>query len=409
VDNQSQSPFSAIKIVECGEGVSAAFGAKLIADLGADVIKVEPPGGDLTRRRGPFPGDRPDAEKSGLFIYLNANKRGVATDLKRPEGQELLARLLEGADILIHNVPPADRAASGLDSAALCAKYPRLIVTSISIFGDRGPQANYKGYELTASNASGWAFLSPGASPYPDLPPLKCFGSQCDFQGGAHAAFTTLAAYMHRLKSGKGQAIDVSERECVTAMLEMNLMHYTYAGRETSRLGQRVLGPWFIADCVNGKIFFLAVEEDQWKRLVDFMGNPEWAGDDLFKDRLARGQNIDALKALMAEWLSGWKVQELYREAQQRRIPFAPVNTMHYLYESEHLRERNFFAQLDQPGVGRLNLPGMPSRYGSIPWALRLPAPRLGEHSEEVFCGQLGMSKVRLNELRQAGIAEGDL
>jgi crotonobetainyl-CoA:carnitine CoA-transferase CaiB-like acyl-CoA transferase len=405
VESKSQSPFSAIKIVECGEGVSAAFGAKLIADLGADVIKAEPPGGDLTRRRGPFPGDKPDAEKSGLFIYLNANKRGVTADLKRPEGQELLARLLEGADILIHNVPPSDRAASGLDSTALCAKYPRLIVTSISFFGDSGPHANYKGYELTASNASGWAFLSPGASPYPDLPPLKCFGSQCDFQGGAHAAFTTLAAYMHRLKSGKGQAIDVSERECVTAMLEMNLMHYTYAGRETSRLGQRVLGPWFIADCLDGKIFVLAVEEDQWKRLVEFMGNPEWASDDLFKDRLARGQNMDALKALMGEWLSGWKVQELYREAQQRRIPFAPVNTMQYLYESEHLRERNFFAQLDQPGVGKLNLPGMPSRYGSTPWALRRPAPRLGEHSEEVFCGQLGVSKVRLHELRQAGIA----
>jgi len=405
LNNKSQSPFSAIKIVECGEGVSAAFGVKLIADLGAEVIKVEPPGGDLTRRRGPFPDDRPDPEKSGLFVYLNANKRGVTADLTRAEGQELMGRLLERADILIHNVPPSERRLQGLDSSALCASYPRLIVTSISMFGDSGPNANYKGYELTAANASGWAFLSPGASPYPDLPPLKCFGSQCDFQGGAHAAFTTLAAYMHRLKSGKGQAIDVSEQECVTAMLEMNLMHYTYASRETSRLGQRVLGPWFIADCSDGKIFVLAVEEDQWKRLVEFMGNPEWASDELFKDRLARGQNIDALKALMMEWLSGWKVQDLYREAQQRRIPFAPVNTMQYLYESEHLREREFFVQLDQPEMGTLNLPGMPSRYGSAPWALRRPAPRLGQHNEEIFCGELGLTSERLNALRQTGIA----
>jgi len=405
LNNKSQSPFSAIKIVECGEGVSAAFGVKLIADLGAEVIKVEPPGGDLTRRRGPFPDDRPDPEKSGLFVYLNANKRGVTADLTRAEGQELMGRLLERADILIHNVPPSERRLQGLDSSALCASYPRLIVTSISMFGDSGPNANYKGYELTAANASGWAFLSPGASPYPDLPPLKCFGSQCDFQSGAHAAFTTLAAYMHRLKSGKGQAIDVSEQECVTAMLEMNLMHYTYASRETSRLGQRVLGPWFIADCSDGKIFVLAVEEDQWKRLVEFMGNPEWASDELFKDRLARGQNIDALKALMMEWLSGWKVQDLYREAQQRRIPFAPVNTMQYLYESEHLREREFFVQLDQPEMGTLNLPGMPSRYGSAPWALRRPAPRLGQHNEEIFCGELGLTSERLNALRQTGIA----
>lgn len=403
MDKNSRTPFGAIKIVECGEGISAAFGAKMIADLGADVIKIEPPRGDLTRRRGPFPGDRPDPEKSGINIYLNTNKRGVTADLARPEGRELLERLLDRADVLIHNVPPPERAARGLDSAALCAKHPRLIVTSISMFGDCGPYANYKGYELTASNASGWAFLSPGASPYPELPPLKCFGSQCDFQGGAHAAITTLAAYLHRTKSGKGQAIDVSEQEVVSAMLEMNLMHYTYAGRETSRLGQRLLGPWFIGDCADGKIFVLAVEEDQWKRLVELMGNPEWASDELFKDRLARGQNVDALKALMAEWLAEWKVQDLYRAAQENRIPFAPINTMRHLYESEHLRERGFFTQIDQPGVGAMTLPGMPSRYGVTQWALRRPAPRLGEHNDEVF-GEVGIAKDRIAALRQAGI-----
>jgi crotonobetainyl-CoA:carnitine CoA-transferase CaiB-like acyl-CoA transferase len=404
VEANSHSPFNAIKIVECGEGISAAFGAKLIADLGAEVIKVEPPGGDLTRRRGPFPNDQSDPEKSGLFVYLNANKRGVVADLTRPEGQLLFDSLLNRADILIHNVAPAERAARGLESTALCAKYPRLIVTSVSMFGDTGPYANYKGYELTASNASGWATLSPGASPYPDLPPLKCFGSQCDLQAGAHAAITTLAAYFHRLKTGRGQAIDVSEQEVIAAMLEMNLMHYTYAGRVTSRLGARALGPWFIADCLDGKIFVLAVEEDQWKRLVELMGNPEWASDDLFKDRLARGQNMDALKALMSEWLAGWKVQDLYIEAQNRRIPFAPVNTMKQLYDTPHFRERDFFVQLDQPGMGTLKLPGMPSRYGNTQWALRRPAPRLGEHSDEVFCGELKIAKEHLATLRQSGI-----
>src|SRR5205807_1152669 len=113
-----------IRIVECGEGVSAAYGAKMIADLGADVVKVEPPGGDLTRRRGPFPGDRPDPEKSGLFIYLNTNKRGATADLRTAEGRALLDRLLADADILIHNVPPAERAQSGLDSRELCIKHP---------------------------------------------------------------------------------------------------------------------------------------------------------------------------------------------------------------------------------------------------------------------------------------------
>ena len=312
----------AIRVVECGQGVSAAFGAKMIADLGAEVIKVEPPGGDLTRRRGPFPDDQADPEKSGLFIYLNTNKRGVVADLAKPEGRELLGRCWEKADILIHNVPPPDRTARGLDSAALCATHPKLIVTSISMFGDRGPRANWRGYDLNASNAGGWAYLSPGASPYPELPPLKCFGAQGDFQGGAHAAMlTSLAAYLHRLKTGKGQAIDVSEQECIAAMLEMNLMHWTYAHRETSRLGSRLLGPWFIADCADGKIFALAVEEEQWKRLVELMGNPEWASEEIFKDRVSRGRTMDALKALMSEWLSQWKVQDLYRAAQENAHP----------------------------------------------------------------------------------------
>jgi crotonobetainyl-CoA:carnitine CoA-transferase CaiB-like acyl-CoA transferase len=408
VENNILSPFKAIKIVECGQGVSAAFGAKLLADLGADVIKVEPPEGDLTRRRGPFrPGDESasDPEKGGTFTYLNTNKRGIVVDLKRSEGQQLLAELLNRADVLLHNVPPSERGAAGLDSAVLRARHPRLIVAAISVFGESGRYANYKGYELTASNASGWSFLSPGASPYPDLPPLKCFGSQCDFQGGVHAAIMILAAYLHRLKSGDaGQSIEVSEQEAVAAMLEMNLMHYTYAGRETSRLGSRALGPWFIADCADGQIFVLAVEEDQWKRLVEFMGNPEWAGEELFKDRLSRAQNMDALKALMAEWLAGWKVQDLYRAAQEHRIPFAPINTMQSLYESEHLRQRNFFIEADQPGVGKLRLPGMPSQYGNSHWAIRRPAPHLGEHNDEIFGNELGLTKERITALNQAGV-----
>ncbi len=408
MNNNTSSPFKAIKIVECGQGVSAAFGAKLLADLGADVIKVEPPEGDLTRRRGPFRREdetASDPEKGGAFIYLNTNKRGVVINLKRPEGQQLFSELLNHADVLLHNVPPSERGVTGLDSAMLRTRYPRLITAAISLFGESGRYAGYKGYELTAANASGWSFLSPGASPYSELPPLKCFGSQCYFQAGIHAAMTTLAAYFHRLKSGDtGQSIEVSGQEAVAAMLEMNLMHYTYAGRETSRLGNRALGPWFIADCADGQIFVLAVEEDQWKRLVEFMGNPEWAGEDLFKDRLSRAQNMDALKALMTEWLAGWKVQDLYRAAQEHRIPFAPINTMRSLYESEHLRQRNFFIEVDQPGVGKLRMPGMPSQYGNLHWAIRRPAPCLGEHNEEVFCSELGLTRERLAELHQAGI-----
>ena len=382
--DNNQSPFRALRVIECGQGISAAFATKLLADLGADVIKVEPPEGDLTRRRGPFAGE-PDAEKSGLFVYLNVNKRGVIIDLTAAAGQQSFSHLLGSADILIHNVAPPLRSKHSLDSAMLTKQYPRLVIAAISIFGESGPYADYRGSDLTAANASGWAFVSPGASPHGDLPPLRCFGDQCDFQAGVHTAMVALAAYLHRCKSGNGQSIEISEREVVTGLIENNLMHYTYAGRVASRLGNRVIGPWFIADCSDGQIFVIAVEEDQWRRLVELMGSPEWANDDLFRDRLSRAQNNDALKALMSEWLASWKVQDLYRAAQEHRIPFAPINTMRSLYLSEHLRERQFFVELDQPGLGRLRLPGMPSRYGASAWAIRRPAPRLGQHNQEVL------------------------
>ena len=399
--SSTKGALTGISVVECGEGVSAAYAAKLLGDLGADVIKVEPPAGDLTRRRGPFPKDTPHPDKSGLFMYLNANKRGVTLDLTQSEGQELLARMLDKADILVHNVPPTKRAAQGLDSSALCAKYPSLIVTAISIFGDSGPYANYNGYELTSVNAGGWSFLSPGASPFADKPPLKAFGQQGDFQGGVHAAMVTLGAYLTRLKSGKGQSIEVSEQETVAGILEMNFMHWTYAGRETSRLGNRLLGPWFILDCADGKIFVLCVEEHQWKALVELMGNPEWAQMDIFADRLQRGTNQDALKALMSEWVSTWKVQDLFREGQKRRIPFAAVNRMSDLYNDPHLREREFFIKQNQPDAGTFEVPGTPFQSPTAPRGLRRPAPHLGEHSEEVFCNQLGVSRDQLAKLKQ--------
>ncbi len=198
-------------MVECGQGVPAAFAAKLLADLGAEVVKVEPPEGDETRRRGPFPAGTPDAEHSGLFQYLNTNKRGVVLDLKSAAGRERLDELLSRADVLIHNVPPVEQGAQGLVAADIAATHPELIVTEISIFGNGGPRSHYRGYELQAFHSGGMASLTPNGEPSPVLPPLKLYGHQAEFQAGAHGAFLTLAAYWHRLRSGLGQAIDVSD------------------------------------------------------------------------------------------------------------------------------------------------------------------------------------------------------
>jgi crotonobetainyl-CoA:carnitine CoA-transferase CaiB-like acyl-CoA transferase len=398
-------PLAGISAVECGQGVAAAYGAKLLAMLGADVIKVEPPGGDLTRNRGPYFGDAADINQSGLFLYLNADKKGVTLDLADRGERARLDTLLARADILIHNIAPRDRLSVGMDNAAVSQTHPALTVAGISPFGDYGPYAHYHAYEISAAHASGMASLAPAVSQFPDRPPLKLFGHQAEFQAGAFAAMASLAAWLYWAQTGIGQAIEVSEQECLATMLEGAIPIFSYTGRSPSRLGHHTYGPRSIWPTRDGWIFINPGEEEQWQRLVELMGNPEWASDDLFKDRLSRGRNMDALKALMSDWIAGWKVQDLYQAAQNNRVPFAPINTMRDLYENPHLKERDFFVQLDQPGVGKLTLPGMPSRYGATPWSIRRPAPRLGQHSEEVFCNELGVTKDHLNALRNTGVA----
>ncbi len=376
------APLAGVYVVECGDGVAAAFATKLMALLGAHVIKVEPPQGDSMRRQGPFFEDRVDLENSGLFLYLNADKYGMTLDLHSIADRMHLNELLNGADVLVHNILPVDRASVGMQSSAIHDAHPELIVTAISPYGDFGPRANYRAYELNVAHAGGVASVAPLCSIFPELPPLKLFGHQAEFQAANHAAFTTLAALFHRMKYGGGQAIEVSAQECFAAMLELSLVAYTYAGVQTSRLGRRLLGPWSMLDCADGKILLCCIEEHQWHRLVTLMGHPEWAHEELFKDRFARGRNVDALSLLIGEWTKDWKVKDLVRVAQERRVPMAPVNRLADIYADPHLRERAFFAPLPTTaGLHEIETPAQPFKSSAIAWTLKRSAPGLGEHN----------------------------
>jgi crotonobetainyl-CoA:carnitine CoA-transferase CaiB-like acyl-CoA transferase len=382
-------PLGGVRVIECGDGVAAAFATKLMALLGADVIKVEPPGGDATRFRGPFFNDHIDPEASGLFLYLNADKSSVALDLRTGSDRARLDELLAAADILIHNIPPRERASMQMESAALHAAHPDLIVTGISAYGDHGPRAYWRAYELNMIHAGGVAALAPLCSKRPDLPPLKLYGQQAEFQAANHAAFVTLSAWFHRLHGGPGQIIEVSAQECLVAMLELSFLFYTYMGLRTSRLGGRLLGPWKIYDCRNGKLLLACVEEHHWQSLVRLMGEPEWASEEIFKDRLTRGRNSDALSLLMQDWFKQWDVTELFHACQERRIPAAPVNRMADIFADPHLRERNFFTRLPlRDGGHRIVVPSMPFKASDMGWRLERSAPHLGEQNERILTGQ---------------------
>ena len=285
------SALDGLRVIEVGGGAAAGYATKLLADLGADVIKVEPPEGDETRRFGPFPGNVPDPEKSGLFLYLNCNKRGVTLDLTEARGRELLHGLLDNADLLVHGVEPAWMAAQGLDWETVHARNPRLVECSISRFGQTGPYRDYKAYELTSTSAGGWATITGAGPEGADLPPLKAFGQQADYQAGLNAATASLGALLARdLHGVEGQHIDLSIQEVVMTFIEMTIVHYSYGHRVASRLGGRIVQPWAIMRAKDGLVFILCVQNAEWDRFVEWMGSPEWASWEIFDDRLKRAE-----------------------------------------------------------------------------------------------------------------------
>jgi len=380
----SRLALEGLRVIECGERVSAAYASKLLADLGAEVVKVESPEGDVARRRGPYPGGAVDPERSGLYLYLNTNKRGVVLDTHAAEGRAALHALARQADLLIHNVPPRDMAARGLAYEALAEVNPRLVLTSITPFGLGGPHNEREATDLTLWNAGGIAYLNGGGPDAEELPPLKPFGHQAEFQGGVNAAIASLGAVFARRRTQRGQHVVISIQQALAAILELTFEYWPYQGLIASRLGRKPIQPLDFLECKDGWVFICCVEEHQWHEFIRMIGEPEWAGIELFADRLSRGANWDALKIFLQEWASEQSVLDVYHAAQQRRIPFAPVSTMGDLLASEHLKARGFFATLDSGGAP-LTVPGAPYRFSATPWSIRRPAPRLGQHTAEVL------------------------
>lgn len=381
---QRGGPFGEVRVLEVGGGVSAAYAARLLGDHGADVVKVETPPGDWTRRRGPFPGDRPHPERSGLYLALNANKRGVCLDPSRPADREALGRLLDWADILVHDQTRARAEALGLGAAALERRRPDLVTLSITPFGITGPYADFHAEELTLSNAGGWAPLCPSATGRPDLPPLKVAGHPCGFMAGVAGALVALACHLAARRTGVGEFIDFSVQAYTASVLENAVPQYSYMGAVATRYGTRVLVPWGIFQCRDAPVFLVCIEQDQWERLVELMGRPEWATLEVFETMLGRAQNQDVLHGLVQDWLAERPVAELYREAQARRICVSPVMGQAQLAASDHLRARGFFDEVEHPTAGRLPYLGHPVRARDGRPRLRCAAPRLGEHDAEL-------------------------
>ncbi len=370
-----------MRVLEVGEGIAAAYAARHLANQGADVVKVEAPlGGDPARRIGPF-ANGVDEERSGLFLSVNLDKRGVCLDLETEAGQAHLARLLAWANVLVHSLRGDDARRIGLDAATLRTARPELIVLAMTPFGLTGPYANLAATELTLSHGGGWAGLCPMSHPEPSYPPLKMHGHHCSLMAGVAGATVTLAMHRDRRRSGVGEIIDFSVVEYVASVLEFGIHVYTYHGFVMKRTVPRSLIPWRIFDTQDGAIFLACIEQDQWERLVRFMGSPEWATLDLFETPQGRNENQDLIHGFIAEFVSGWDTSELYHAAQAHRICMAPVMSFADLAADKHLAARGFFTNVPNDDTTAYMAPAM-LIDGKRP-QYRRPAPRLGEHTEE--------------------------
>jgi crotonobetainyl-CoA:carnitine CoA-transferase CaiB-like acyl-CoA transferase len=395
---------SGVKVVELGQGISAPYCARLLADLGAEVIKVEPPTGDPSRRNGPFPGDVPDPERSGLFLYLNLNKRGVTLDLTKPNGRRLLHQLLERADILVENRAPAEMERWELDYATLRQRYPGLIVASITPFGQYGSYRDYKAYDINASAIAGISFSvgEPGRPPL--APPL----SQIDYQGALAAAAGTTAALVHRNATGRGQQVDVSPMEILATIHSGGtVLTYTFLGVTGHRGGHRRpdLYPTTMLPCKDGYVCLIAREGKHWKKFLEALGNPEWTQNPRYRDRRTIAENYpDEMDGLLAPYLMNMTKQEFFEICREHRLPFGPVRSIDEVANDRHLAERGFWEQVRHDVAGEYPYAGRPYKlaYGDLP-AFR-PAPTLGQHNAEVYGEQLGYPPEELARLRQGGV-----
>ena len=391
---------SVLRVLDLSEGVAGAFCTKLLAGFGADVIKIERPGGgDRLRRQGPFPDDLPHGEKGALFLYLNTGKKSITLDITQRTGALILRRLVEEAEVVVESFRPGYLTELGLGYESLARIKPRLVMTSVTPFGQHGPYAGYRATNLTAFAAGGQMAVTGE----PDREPLKNGGYQAEYQAGLHAFAATAVAAFSADATEVGQHIDIAAMECLATMLEPYVSSWAYLKRD---IGQRrgnvesaLVG---LYPCRDGHLGTHCLPDD-WLALARVLGREDLLADERFRDHDQRLQHNDELEGIVRQWVAAQEHKAAYQRAGELREPIAFVHTVRDLLEAPQLRARGFFQEVDHPAAGRRTYPGPPCRLQAMPWQAAR-APLLGEHNEEIYCEELGLSREELIILRASGV-----
>ena len=389
-----------IRVLDVSQGIAGPLCAKLLGDFGADVIKVEPAGGECGRRMPPFFQDDPDPEKSLFFLLVNLNKRGITLNLEKPQGADIFKKLARLADVVVETFPPGYLESLGLDHASLERENPGLVMTSITPFGQSGPYSRYKGEELLAYAMSGIMSIS-GTT---DREPLKHGGFQAQYEAGLSGTMATLFTLLLRDATGAGQHVDVFIQEVVTSTMVANQPFYSWAGGVQGR--RRPVGTMFgnVMPCKDGYFVSQAGGGASWDDLAEFYGRQELK-DERFADVDQRTVNGQALDAILIEAAKERTMAEMFKTAsEQYRMLFGIVQTPADLAHCAQLEAREFYQNVEHPVIGKINVPFRLWNMTEIPARYRRPAPTLGQHNAEVYGRLLGYAEEEVTELREAGV-----
>ena len=386
-------------------GPMGVYCGKLMADMGADVIKVEPPGGDPMRQIGPFIEGRPGPGRSLHWLHFNTNKRSVTLDINTPEGLSTLRKLAVASDVLLETGPPGYMDGLGLGYENLATDAPGLVYCSIAPFGQTGPYRDFKASDLVGFAMGGYMYVTG----WPDTPPTRLWGSQAYHTASNRAYIGILLALYHRMATGEGQRIDVSMQEAVAATTEHVNTTYNYTGESAVRCGFRH-GGQFVATwpCQDGYASITTNTRRAWDDLRAWMDRDGMAGDlmdPMYDDHFVlRGQHSAHIESLIRQWALLHTRQEITEFGQSNHHPWGPAATADEILPNEQLWGRGYLTVVDSPDVGTAMVyPGDPYRLSEFAQPVRRPAPDPGEHNADVLGGILGLSPAEAERFSTSG------
>jgi crotonobetainyl-CoA:carnitine CoA-transferase CaiB-like acyl-CoA transferase len=397
------TPLDDIFVLDLSRILSGPICTMMMADMGANVVKVEPPPhGDDTRLWGP-----PFVNGiSTYFLSINRNKKSLGLDLKSTEGREILWKLIERADVLVENFRPGVLTKLGFGYQEVAQRNSRLIYCSVSGFGQTGPDRDRAGYDVVAQGESGLMDLTG----YPDQPPAKMGSSLADIIAGLYALNGILLALLVRHRTGKGQSIDISLLDGMVSTLTYQAMIYFATGRSPRRMGTRhpSIVPYECFETKDGFANIGVANEKQWVSLCEILGLPEIASDSRFETMATRIVHYDELRPILQKALSGMTRAEVMRLLGERGIAVGPVNTVAEALEHPQILAREMVAELTHPDYGPLKYLGIPVRLSDTPGRLETAPPRYGEHNRVVL-RELGFNESAISQLVKSKVVDEGL